>query len=611
MPSYKAPVADYEFLLFDVLQIDKHKDLPGYAELDQATVHAVLEGAGTFVSEVLQPLNQSGDEEGCHFENGVVRTPKGFKEAYKSFCESGWNRLGVPEQFGGAGLPILLTFAVSEMGNSANQAFAMYPGLTSAAYAALLGTGAPWMREHVATKMIEGEWTGTMCLTEPHCGTDLRLMKTKAVEQPDGTYRIHGTKIYISGGDHDLTDNIIHMVIAKIPDENGKVHDDLSTVNFFMVPKFIVSEDGKVGARNAVNTGSIEKKMGIKGSATCVLNFDGAVAWRLGPKPQAKGTGDKKSSSEGMKGMFGMMNAARIGVGVQGVAVAEVAYQNAVAYARERLVGRSLTGAKNPELPADPLMVHPDVRRMLLFARSAAEGGRSLAALITFLMGVAQSSRPEAERQEASDIADLLTPVIKAFCTDLGFEAANAAMQCFGGHGYIRSYGMEQFVRDSRINQTYEGANGVQALDLVGRKLGRAGGRAPMALFGMINRFLEAESGDAMKPYVEPVKVALGRLQESTMWLAQNGLRNPDNAGAGSVDYLRMFGIVVVGYLWARQAKAALVRLEGKPANAGFYEAKLASARFWMERMVPDTASLVERVKAGADGLMTLDAANF
>jgi alkylation response protein AidB-like acyl-CoA dehydrogenase len=611
MPSYKAPVADYEFLLFDVLQIDKNKDLPGYAELDQATVHAVLEGAGTFMSEVLQPLNQSGDEEGCHFENGVVRTPKGFKEAYKAFCESGWNRLGVPEQFGGAGLPLLLTFAVSEMGASANQAFAMYPGLTSAAYAALLGTGAPWMREHVATKMIEGEWTGTMCLTEPHCGTDLRLMKTKAVEQPDGTYRIHGTKIYISGGDHDLTDNIIHMVIAKIPDENGKIHDDLSTVNFFMVPKFVVSEDGKVGARNAVNTGSIEKKMGIKGSATCVLNFDGAVAWRLGPKPQAKGTGDKKSSSEGMKGMFGMMNAARIGVGVQGVAVAEVAYQNAVAYTRERLVGRSLTGAKNPELPADPLMVHPDVRRMLLFARSAAEGGRSLATLITFLMGVAQSSRPEAERQEAADIADLLTPVIKAFCTDMGFEAANAAMQCFGGHGYIRSYGMEQFVRDSRINQTYEGANGVQALDLVGRKLGRGGGRAPMALFGMISRFLEAESGDAMKPYVEPLKVALSRLQEATMWLAQNGLRNPDNAGAGSVDYLRMFGIVVVGYLWARQAKAALVRLEGKPVNAGFYEAKLSSARFWMERMLPDTASLVERVKAGADGLMQLDAANF
>jgi alkylation response protein AidB-like acyl-CoA dehydrogenase len=612
MPSYKAPVADYEFLLFDVLQIDKHKDLPGYAELDQATVRDILEGAGTFVSEVLQPLNQSGDEEGCHFENGVVRTPKGFKEAYKAFCDSGWNRLAVPEQYGGAGLPILLTFAVSEMGNSANQAFAMYPGLTSAAYSALAATGAPWMRENIVPKMVAGEWTGTMCLTEPHCGTDLRLMKTKAVEQPDGTYRLSGTKIFISGGDHDLTSNIIHMVIAKIPDENGKIADDLSTVNFFMVPKFIVNQDGSMGPRNGVSTGSIEKKMGIKGSATAVLNFDDAVAWRLGPKPQPKAApGEKKSSSEGMKGMFGMMNAARLGVGVQGVAIAEVAYQNAVIYSKERLVGRSLTGAKNPEKPADPLIVHPDVRRMLMFARAAAEGGRSLVTFTSFLLGVANSQRSDQERQEAGDIADLLTPVIKAFGTDLGFEAANAAMQCFGGHGYIRDHGMEQFVRDSRINQTYEGANGVQALDLVGRKLGRGGGRAPMALFGMISRFLEAESGDAMKPYVEPVKVALGRLQESTMWLAQNGLRNPDNAGAGSVDYLRMFGIVVVGYLWARQAKAALARLEGKPANAGFYEAKLASARFWMERMVPDTLSLAERVKAGADGLMTLDAANF
>ncbi|MFN9163697.1 MAG: acyl-CoA dehydrogenase C-terminal domain-containing protein [Alphaproteobacteria bacterium] len=611
MPSYKAPVDDYDFLLFDVLEIEKYKDLPGYGELDRATVRDVLEGAGKFVSEVLQPLNQVGDEEGCHFENGVVRTPKGFKEAYQAFCDSGWNRLGVPEQFGGAGLPILMTFAVSEMGASANQAFAMYPGLTSAAYAALLGTGAPWMREHIATKMIAGEWTGTMCLTEPHCGTDLRLMKTKAVEQADGTYRIHGTKIYISGGDHDLTDNIIHMVIAKIPDENGKIHDDLSTVNFFMVPKFVVSEDGKVGARNAVNTGSIEKKMGIKGSATCVLNFDGAVAWRLGPKPQAKGTGDKKSSSEGMKGMFGMMNAARIGVGVQGVAVAEVAYQNAVAYTRERLVGRSLTGAKNPELPADPLLVHPDVRRMLLFARVAAEGGRSLAGLITFLMGIAQSSRPDAERQEAADIADLLTPVIKAFCTDMGFDAANAAMQCFGGHGYIRSYGMEQFVRDSRINQTYEGANGVQALDLVGRKLSRNGGRAPFALFRMISDFLNAHDGEDMKPYVEPVRAGLARLQDATMWLAQNGMKNPDNAGAASVDYLRMFGIVVVGYLWARQAAVAKAKLAGGQGNKAFYEAKLVSARYWMERLMPDTMSLNERIKAGAEGLMMLDAANF
>ncbi|MDZ4867986.1 MAG: acyl-CoA dehydrogenase C-terminal domain-containing protein [Alphaproteobacteria bacterium] len=613
MPSYKAPVADFEFLMFDVLELEKHIDLPGYADLDRATVHDVLEGAGKFMSEVLQPLNQSGDEEGCHFENGVVRTPKGFKEAYQAYCEAGWNRLGVPEQFGGAGLPIILTFAVAEMGSSSNQAFTMYPGLTSAAYSALIATGAPWMREHIVPKMVGGEWTGTMCLTEPNCGTDLRLMKTKAVEQPDGTYRVTGTKIFISGGDHDLTKNIIHMVIAKIPDENGKIHDDLSTVNFFMVPKFLVSEEGKMGARNGVSTGSIEKKMGIKANATAVLNFDEAVAWRLGPKPQPKaaGAGEKGSSSAGMKGMFGMMNAARLGVGVQGVAVSEVAYQNAVAYAKERLVGRALTGPKNPSGPADPLIVHPDVRRMLLFARAAAEGGRSLATWISYLLGVAQSKRSDAERQEAADLADLLTPVIKAFCTDMGFDAANAAMQCFGGHGYIRDNGMEQFVRDARINQTYEGANGVQALDLVGRKLARNGGRAPFALFRVINEFLSAESGDAMKPYVEPLKAGLARLQDATMWLAQNGMKNPDNAGAGSVDYLRMFGIVVVGYLWARQAKAAQAKLAAKIGNQAFYESKLTTARFWMERLVPETAGLSERIKAGAEGLMTLDAANF
>jgi alkylation response protein AidB-like acyl-CoA dehydrogenase len=610
MPTYKAPVADFEFLLFDVLEIEKHGDLPGYAELDRATVHDVLEGAGTFMAEVLQPLNQSGDEEGCHFENGVVRTPKGFKEAYQAYCEAGWNRLAVPEQYGGAGLPILLTFAVAEMGMSANQAFSMYPGLTGAAYSALIATGAPWMREHIVPKMVAGEWTGTMCLTEPHCGTDLRLMKTKAVEQADGTYKLSGTKIFISGGDHDLTKNIIHMVIAKIPDEYGKIHDDLATVNFFMVPKFLVSEEGKMGARNGVSTGSIEKKMGIKANATAVLNFDEATAWRLGPKPQAKAEG-KGSSSAGMKGMFGMMNAARLGVGVQGVAVAEVAYQNAVTYAKERLVGRALTGAKAPDKPADPLIVHPDVRRMLLFARTAAEGGRALATWISFLLGVAMSKRSEAERQEAGDLADLLTPVIKAFGTDMGFDAANAAMQVFGGHGYVRDHGMEQFVRDARINQTYEGANGVQALDLVGRKLSRNGGRAPFALFRIINEFLATESGDVMKPFVEPLKRGLARLQEATMWLAANGLKNPDNAGAASVDYLRMFGIVVVGYLWARQAKAALAKLAGKPANAAFYEAKLASARFWMERLMPETAALSERVQAGADGLMALDAANF
>ncbi len=611
MPSYKAPVADFEFLLFDVHEIEKYADLPGYKELDRATVHDVLEGAGKFVSEVLQPLNQSGDEEGCHFENGVVRTPKGFKEAWNAYREAGWNRLAVPEQYGGAGLPILVTFAVTELAFSANQAFAMYPGLTAAAYSALAATGAPWMREHVVTKMVSGEWAGTMCLTEPHCGTDLRLMKTKAVEQPDGTYKLSGTKIFISGGDQDLTSNIIHMVIAKIPDENGKLSDDLSSVNFFMVPKFLVAEDGTMGARNGVFTGSIEKKMGIKANATAVLNFDEAKGWRLGPKPQPKGAGEKGSASAGMKGMFGMMNIARLGVGVQGIAIAEVAYQNAAIYAKERLVGRALTGTKAPDKPADPLIVHPDVRRMLMFARVAAEGGRALATFISLNLGIAASGRSDAERQEASDFADLLTPVIKAFCTDMGFDAANAAMQVFGGHGYVRDHGMEQFVRDARINQTYEGANGVQALDLVGRKLGRNGGRAPFALFKRLNDFVAAETSDAMKPYVEPLKAGLARTQDATMWLAQNGLKNPDNAGAASVDYLRMFGLTVIGWLWARQAKAALAKLATKPANAQFYETKLASARFWMERLMPDTASLSERIKAGADGLMTLDAANF
>lgn len=611
MPSYKAPVADFEFLLFDVHEIEKCTDLPGYKELDRATVHDVLEGAGKFVEEVLQPLNQSGDEEGCHFENGVVRTPKGFKEAWNAYRDAGWNRLAVPEQYGGAGLPMLVTFAVTELAFSANQAFAMYPGLTAAAYGALAGTGEPWMLEHIVKRMVAGDWAGTMCLTEPHCGTDLRLMKTKAVEQPDGTYKLSGTKIFISGGDQDLTENIIHMVIAKIPDENGKVSDDLSAVNFFMVPKFVVSEDGKMGARNGVFTGSLEKKMGIKGNATAVLNFDEATAWRLGPKPQPKADGTKGSSSAGMKGMFGMMNTARLGVGVQGIAIAEVAYQNAAIYAKERLVGRALTGTKAPDKPADPLIVHPDVRRMLMFARVAAEGGRSLATFISLQLGIAQSLRPEMERVEAAELADLLTPVVKAFCTDMGFDAANAAMQVFGGHGYVRDHGMEQFVRDARINQTYEGANGVQALDLVGRKLARNGGRAPFALFKRINDFIAAETSDAMKPYVGPLKAGVLRTQEATMWLAQNGIKNPDNAGAGSVDYLRLFGLTVIGWLWARQAKAALAKLATKPANAAFYEAKLASARFWMERLMPDTASLSERIKAGADGLMMLDAANF
>jgi alkylation response protein AidB-like acyl-CoA dehydrogenase len=608
MPIYRAPVEDFRFLMNEFLEVEKQRDLPQFAELTPDLIEDILTNAGKFAEEVLQPINQSGDEEGCHYENGVVRTPKGFKEAYKSFSEAGWGALPAPVKFGGANLPIMLTMAVGEMMQSANQAFAMYPGLTGAAYGALLATGQPWMKESVAPKMVSGEWAGTMCLTEPGCGTDLRLMKTRAMEQPDGTYRMNGTKIFISGGDQDLTDNIIHMVIAKIPDENGKIADDLSTVNFFMVPKFLVSEDGKMGARNGVTCAGIEKKMGIKGSATCVLNFDDAIAWRLGPKPTPPAPGEKRHSSAGMAGMFGMMNNARLGVGIQGISIAEVAFQNGWDYTHNRRVGRALTGAKEPGQPADLEIVHPDVRRMLLHCRAFVEGARALAMWTTLNMAIADSARPE--KDNAALLSDIMTPVIKAFFTDMGFECANMAMQCYGGHGYIRDNGVEQFVRDARINQTYEGANGVQAMDLVGRKLGRKNGAAPLALFALVNGWLsDNEKDEALAPFTKPVKRGIDTLQQATMWFVQHGLANPNDAGAGAADYLRMMGIVVVGWMWARMAKIANEKLAAKSDNAEFYQDKLVSARYWMERMIPECAMLFERIQAGSATIMALEAA--
>ena len=600
MPIYRAPVEDFRFLFNEVLELEKHRDLPGFADLSPDLVDDILANAGKFCEEVLQPVNQSGDEEGCHFQNGVVTTPKGFKQAYKAYSEAGWGGLGAPESAGGAAMPPIITMAVSEFGMSANQSLAMYPMLTAGAYGALLATGAAWMKEHIVPRMVSGEWAGTMCLTEPGCGTDLRLMKTRAVEQPDGTYRMNGTKIFISGGDQDLTDNIIHLVIAKIPDENGQIHDDLSTVNFFMVPKFLVGEDGTMGARNGVNTGGIEHKMGIKGQATCVLNFDDAVAWRLGPKPEPMKPGEKRSSSAGMAGMFGMMNAARLGVGIQGIGLGEVAYQNGYAYAHERRVGRALTGAKEPDKSADLEIVHPDVKKMLLQARSFVEGMRALAAWTTLQMSVAQSTRPEAET--AGLLADLMTPVIKAFGTDMGFEAANLGMQCWGGHGYIRDNGVEQFVRDARINQTYEGANGVQAMDLVGRKLGRKGGAAPMALFGLLTGWIaQNEKDDAMKPFVAGVKRGTEALQAATLWLAANGPKNPNDAGAGATDYLRLMAITMTALMWGMMAKVSI----GK--DDALHKGKLMGARYWMERMVPECPMLLERVQAGSSVIMELD----
>ncbi|TNE38628.1 MAG: acyl-CoA dehydrogenase [Alphaproteobacteria bacterium] len=610
MPIYKAPVEDYMFLLYELFNVQSEDDIPGYADLSPDLVGAVLEGGAKIAEEVLFPLNQIGDEEGCHLENGVVRTPKGFKEALKEFNDGGWNRLGASEEMGGAGLPGVVSFAVTEMMTSANQAFTMYPGLTMAAYSALQATGEPWMKEHVVKRMVEGDWTGTMCLTEPHCGTDLKLMKTKAVEQEDGTYRLTGTKIFISGGDHDMTDNIIHMVIAKIPDEDGKLQDDLSTVNFFMVPKVLVnSEDGSLMERNNVSVGSVEKKMGIKGNATCVMNFDDAVAYRLGPKPQKKSdVGDKKrSASAGMKGMFGMMNGARMGVGLQGIAIGEVAYQNAAAYAKDRLAGRALTGAENPEGPADPILVHPDVRRMLLKSRAFVEGARALFGWTSILSSKAFFAKDEEERQDAAALSNLMTPIIKAYFTDLGFEAANNSLQCFGGHGYIREHGMEQFVRDARINQVYEGANGVQALDLVGRKLNAAGGRGPMAFFKAVDDFVAENEGNAeMKEFTDPLKRASEDLKQATFWLAEHGLKDPNNAAAASTDYLHMFGTVALGLMWGRMAKVALAKLAAGEGNPDFYKGKIVRARFWAERALPDTASQLMRATAGANNLMEL-----
>jgi alkylation response protein AidB-like acyl-CoA dehydrogenase len=599
MPIYRAPVDDYRFLLHEFLEFEKQRDLPQFADLSADLIDDILAGAAKFCEEVLQPLNQSGDEEGCHFENGVVRTPKGFKEAYGAYRQAGWGGLGAPAEYGGSNMPMALTMAVNEMATSANQSFAMYPGLTGAAASALIATGAPWMKEHIVPKLIDGEWAGTMCLTEPGCGTDLRLMKTRAVEQPDGTYRMNGTKIFISGGDQDLTENIIHLAIAKIPDPNGRIHDDLSTVNFFMVPKFLVGEDGKMGARNGVATGGIEKKMGIKAQATCVLNFDDAVAWRLGPKPVP---GEKRSASAGMAGMFGMMNTARLGVGVQGIAIGEVAAQNGLAYAHERRAGEALTGPAAPDKPADLLIVHPDVKRMLLHCRSFVEGARAMAMWTTLNMSVAQSSRPEAAT--AGLLADLMTPVIKAFFTDMGFEAANLAMQCYGGHGYIRDNGVEQFVRDGRINLLYEGANGVQAMDLVGRKLGRKGGAAPIALFGAISGWLGENDEAALAPFAGPVKRGLDALQQATMWLAQHGPANPNDAGTAAADYLRLMGIVAVGWMWARMAKVAQAKLAANPPNAQFYKDKLVCAKYWMERLIPECPMLLERISAGSATIM-------
>ena len=609
MPSYTAPVRDLSFVLNELLAITDCTGIPGYGDVSADLIDAVLDGGAKMAEEVWAPLNQVGDEEGCRFENGVVRVPSGFKDAFDAWNEGGWNAISTSADWGGQGLPGVIGMAVGEMAMSSNLSLSMYVGLTGGAASVLMTVAPDHLKQLYVPKMMSGEWTGTMNLTEPHCGTDLKLMRTKAVEQDDGTYAITGTKIFITGGDHDMTDNIVHLVLAKVEGEG----EGLSAVSLFLVPKVSVNDDGSLGQGNNVVCGSIEHKMGIKGSATAVLHYEGAIGHRLGPKPEPSVEGDdgkkkRRRSSAGMAGMFQMMNGARIGVAYQGVALSEVAYQNAAEYTRERLAGRSLSGAKYPDQPADPIVVHPDVRRMLLHMRAFNEGARALLMWLTHEATVGRFDGNDERKQQVSDLFNLLTPVVKAHFTDVGFECTNMAMQCFGGHGYVHEHGMEQFVRDARISQLYEGANGVQALDLVGRRMGVDNGRPTRALFALISEFIASQKDDEdMAAYTKPLEAGLNDLMAVAMWLAQNAIQNHDEAGAASVDFLRMMGTVAVGYMWARMARVSLDQLAQGGDDEAFYKMKLNTARYYMGRVMPDTASLKARATAGADVLMMPD----
>jgi hypothetical protein len=591
MTTYTAPVKDMQFLLNDVLRVAS-SDIPGYADLDEGFTSAVLEEAGKVASEVLAPLNAVGDRQGCHLENGVVRTPKGFDAAFKAMKDGGWTALDCDPEYGGQGLPYLVNTAVGEIFVSANMAFNMYQGLTHGAYSAIHTHGTADQKATYLPKMVSCTWTGTMNLTEPHCGTDLGLMRTRAEPQDDGSYLITGQKIFISAGEHDLAENIIHLVLAKAPGGG----EGTRGVSLFIVPKFLVNADGSLGARNAVSCGKIEEKMGIHGNATCVMNYDGARGWLLG------------ELHKGMRAMFTMMNEARLGVGLQGYAVAEAAYQNAVAYAKDRLQGRAVTGTKNPSGPADPLIVHPDIRRNLMEQKSFVEGARAL----TF-WGASLIDRAHRLNDVAADgLVGLLTPVIKGFQTDKGFEAAVSAQQIYGGHGYIEEQGMSQFARDARIAMIYEGANGVQALDLVGRKLATDGGKHVMAFFEMVKAECKAHDGDdRMKPFTDALKTASKQMQAAGMFFMQNGMKNPDAALSGSYDFMHLMGHVCLGLMWTRMAAAAHAALDAGAGDKAFYETKIATGRFYMARQLPACAMHLSRIESGADPVMALAAEAF
>jgi len=593
MPSYSAPTKDMQFVLHDVLKVST-SDTPGYGDLDPDFTAAILEEAGKLTSEVLTPLNIVGDQEGCRLENGVVYTPKGFKAAFDQVREGGWTGLDMPEQYGGQNMPQVIGSAVAEMFSSSNQAFTMYQGLTHGAASAILAHGTDQQKDTFLPNMVSCEWTGTMNLTEPHCGTDLGMMRSKAVPQADGSYKISGQKIFISSGEHDLAENIIHLVLAKI--EGGP--EGIKGVSLFIVPKFLVNEDGSLGERNGATVGSIEEKMGIHGNSTCVMNYDDATGYLLGEE------------HKGMRAMFTMMNEARLGVGMQGLASAEVAYQNAVIYANDRLQGRAVTGTAFPDKPADPLIVHPDIRRSLMDQKSFVEGARAFILWGATLIDAAHRK----DDKDADGLVSLLTPVIKGFLTDVGYDMTVKAQQVYGGHGYIEEWGMSQFTRDARIAMIYEGANGVQALDLVGRKLSQDGGKHVMAFFDIVKNFIKdnAAQDDAyVAEFLDPLKAASKDLQAAGMYFMQNGMKNPNHALAGSNDFMHMFGHVCLGLMWAKMGLSAKQALAGGASDTTFYETKLTTGRYYMARQLPATALHLTRIQSGADTVMALDAANF
>ncbi|GJE39606.1 acyl-CoA dehydrogenase C-terminal domain-containing protein [Methylobacterium persicinum] len=594
MQTYKAPLRDMRFVLNELH--GSAEALPGHEDFTPDIADAILEEASKFCTERLLPLNASGDEEGCRLENGVVRTPKGFPEAYKAFREGGWTAMGADPAYGGQGLPAGINKLVEEMICSTNLSFGLYPGLSHGAYQAIEGHASEELKAAYLPKLVDGTWSGTMCLTEAHCGTDLGLLRTKAVPQGDGSFAITGSKIFISAGDHDLTENIVHLVLAKLPDAPKGVKG----ISLFLVPKYLPRADGTPGERNGVTCSALEHKMGIKASATCQLSFDDAKGWLVG------------EPHKGMRAMFTMMNSERLSVGIQGLGAGEAAYQGAVAYAKERLQGRSLVGTKRPDLPADPIIVHPDVRRMLMTIRAYNEGCRALGAWVARSLDVMEHHPDPAERRRAEDFSALMTPIVKALFTDLGYEAASIGMQVYGGHGFIRDHGMEQYVRDARISMIYEGTNGIQALDLVGRKLPAHAGRYLRSFFHPVLAGLdEALEDEALSPLAQPLAKAFGALQLATAHIAQRGMKDPEEAGAAATEYLRLFGLVALGFMWLRSAKVAHTALAAGTGERDFYEAKLTTARFYMERILPQVAGLLAAVKSGKGAMMALDEAMF